>query len=91
MRLTAKMTKDDYVELAQDYPYEVRKFHGDKHIMINGSPRRYTVTSFSFECDGKPVSISKARKISAFINAMCNVEGKPAGSYKVDRKSKTHL
>ena len=38
MKLTAKMTKDDYVKLVQDYPYEVRKFHGDKHIMINDSP-----------------------------------------------------
>ena len=38
MRLTAKMIKDDYVKLVQDYPYEVRKFHGDKHIMINDSP-----------------------------------------------------
>ena len=34
-----KMTKDEYVELVQDYPYEVRKFHGDKHIMIN--PQQY--------------------------------------------------
>ena len=76
MRLTAKMTKDDYVELAQDYPYEVRKFNGDKHIMINDSPRHYTVTSFSFECDGKPVSISKARKISKFINAIQKVGGR---------------
>ena len=86
MRLTAKMTKDDYVELVQDYPYEVRKFHGDKHIMINGSPRRYTVTSFSFECDGKPVSISKARKISQFINAMCKVDSKRTGSYEENWK-----
>ena len=76
MRLTAKMTKDDYVELVQDYQYEVRKFHGDKHIMINDSPRHYTVTSFSFECDGKPVSISKARKISTFINAIQKVGGR---------------
>ena len=76
MKLTAKMTKDDYVELVQDYPYEVRKFHGDKHIMINDSPRRYTVTSFSFECDGKPVSISRARKISTFINAIQKVGGR---------------
>ena len=82
MKLTAKMAKDDYVKLVQDYPYEVRKFHGDKHIMINDSPRHYTVTSFSFECDGKPVSISKARKISTFINAMRKVDSKRAGSYK---------
>ena len=79
MKLTAKMIKDDYVELVQDYLYEVRKFHGDKHIMINGSPRRYTATSFSFECDGKPVSISKARKISTFINAIQKVDSKRTG------------
>ena len=84
MRLTAKMIKDDYVKLVQDYPYEVRKFHGDKHIMINDSPRHYTVTSFSFECDGKPVSISQARKISTFINAMRQVDIKRTGSYKAD-------
>ena len=76
MKLTAKMTKDEYVELVQDYPYEVRKFHGDKHIMINDCPRDYTVTSFSFECDGKPVSISQARKISTFINAIQKVGGR---------------
>ena len=86
MKLTAKMTKDDYVELVQDYPYEVRKFHGDKHIMINDSPRRYTVTSFSFECDGEHVSISKAKKISRFINAMRKVDSKRKGSYKENWK-----
>lgn len=59
--LTAKMVKDEYVDLVLGYPYEVeRMFSQYAYVQLKGSPRRYDMHCFEFYLNGEKISAKAA-------------------------------
>ena len=61
--MIAYMVKDEYRDLAPDYPYEVIKVYSSKEIMLKGSPRRYSAKSFKITHNNKIITVAEAYRI----------------------------
>lgn len=60
MAIKAVMKSDDYIDLVPGYEYNVSKILYHRHVMLEGSPRRYDIGCFYFIHNGKKISKEEA-------------------------------
>lgn len=61
--MRARMVKDDYIDLAPKYPYEVERIYSNGYIKLKHSPRRYRLSSFELTYKGKPIEKQEAYRL----------------------------
>lgn len=60
--MKAVLVKEEYNDLVQGFPYTIRKIMRSNtyYIMVQGSPRRYTASSFVILHNDKRISMAEA-------------------------------
>lgn len=61
--MQARLIKDEYSDLCLGFPYTIKKVMYDGHIILEGSPRRYTASSFEITYKGKVITPTEAYRV----------------------------
>lgn len=61
--MQAILIKDEYADIAMDFPYEIDRVFHDDYITLKGSPRRYLSNSFRIMNNGKQIKHSEAYRL----------------------------
>ena len=61
--MQAVMTKDEYIDITPNYPYEVDRVFSEQYIKLKGSPRRYESKCFDIMHKGKKISHDEAYRL----------------------------
>lgn len=61
--MQAILIKDEYADIAMDFPYEVDRVFHDRYIKLKNSPRRYMSNAFKIMHKGKRITHRDAYKL----------------------------
>lgn len=61
--MKAIMVKDDYLDIALGFPYDVDHIYADGHIRLKNSPRIYQASSFKIYHKDKKISCKEAYRL----------------------------
>jgi len=61
--MQARLIKDEYNDLCLGFPYTIKRVMSRGHIMLEGSPRRYTASSFEITHKGKKITYAEAYRV----------------------------